>query len=116
MDEKEHKKMKQESYEDIPDFTMDTVAQDKEPGKDGLQVVGLEYEDEDGMQDNPHIVKIYPGDAIAFYSYDWIETNNEGNEDNTHNSKDSPPPTGPFMNYRSLHTGMTAEKEKWIAT
>lgn len=100
---------------------METVGKDKTPGKDGILVVGSEYEFEDGsIYDNPNIVKVNPGDAIAFYSYDWIETKNNdsnGRLDSSPPNPDQSPPTGPFMNFRSLHTGMTAtKKEKWIAT
>lgn len=100
---------------------METVAKDKTPGKDGILVVGSEYEFENGsIDDNPNVVKVNPGDAIAFYSYDWIETKNKnevsGDLDSSSN-KDQPPPTGPLMNFRSLHKGMTATQgEKWIAT
>ena len=98
---------------------MDNVAQDKVPGKDGLLVVGSEYEHNEkekvGVGSN-HIVKVNPGDAIVFYGYDWIETNQQNATDSIMEDGDFPP-TGPLMNYRSIHTGLTADKdEKWIAT
>lgn len=100
---------------------MEQIVKEKNPGRDGLQVVGSEYDemDETQLENNPHIVQVNPGDAIAFYNYDWIENNNENEKSDEVSEvvdKESPPPTGPFMNYRSLHTGMTAAKEKWIAT
>ena len=103
--------------ESIPDMTMDTVATDKVPGRDGILIVGVEgandYENHDA-----HVVKVQPGDAIVFYSYDWIETDKgiDQREKGDCDSKDLPPPTGPFMNWRSIHSGQETDREKWIAT
>ncbi len=95
---------------------METVAEDKIQGRDGLLVVGSEYEGGE-ESDTPHIVKIKPGDALVFYSYDWIETNQNGNTEKELELERGPPPTGPLMNFRALHCGLTASKdEKWIAT
>lgn len=52
--------------DDIPDLTMDNIAIDKSQGKDGLLVVGREYE---GIIDDKHIIRVNQGDAIAFYRY-----------------------------------------------
>ena len=105
-------------------MTMDNYAKDKVKGEDGLLVVGSEYEtnEEDDVSTiasgmNNHVVKVNPGDAIVFYSYDWIESYDANDNIDQLVDRDGPPPTGPIMNFRALHTGLTTEKsEKWIAT
>jgi len=61
------------------------------PGKDGILVSG------DSVLNNPHVVLVEQGDAVAFYSYD-----SEGGED-----------------WQSIHAGLPCrydEDGKWIAT
>jgi hypothetical protein len=112
-------KMIQEE-ESPPDMTMDRVIADKIPGRDGVLIAGLE--DIKGMDihdSNGHVVKIQPGDAVVFYNYDWIETDNRveliRQKENV-DSRDLPPPSGPLMNWRSIHSGQKTNREKWIAT
>lgn len=90
---------------EIPDMAADNVAADKIPGQDGLLVVGAENDTR--YETNDNILRINRGDAIVFYNYDWIEK-----------MADDPnvPPTGPMLNWRSIHSGMETEKEKWIGT
>ena len=104
--------------EDVPDMSTNNVAKDKVPGRDGLLVVGSEdFEQEEDWGKNKHVAQVSPGDAIVFYSYDWIETNQEINTASGDKTGEKIPPTGPFMNFRSIHTGLTVTKdEKWIAT
>ena len=111
--------MRQEE-ELIPDMTMDTVAADKIPGRDGVLITGLErMRGIDDDESNGHVVKIKPGDAVVFYNYDWIETDKEvelEREKENAETLDLPPPSGPFMNWRSIHSGQKTNREKWIAT
>jgi hypothetical protein len=60
--------------------------------------VGDEYESKDD-NDNPHVVRVRAGDAVVFYNYEYNEEI-----------------SGPIMSWRSLHAGMPASQEKWIAT
>jgi hypothetical protein len=73
----------------------------KVPGQDGVWIVGDEYEskDKDIIDDNPHVVRVGAGDAVVFYNYEYNEEI-----------------SGPIMSWRSLHAGMPASQEKWIAT
>ena len=99
-------------------MTMNNVAKDKIKGKDGLLIVGSESDD--SLEINSHVIKVNPGDAIVFCNYDWIDSYNRSDSGHLEidgDSKDMPPPTGPFINFRSIHTGLTTTKdEKWIAT
>jgi hypothetical protein len=70
----------------------------KVPGQDGVWIVGDEYESKDD-NDNPHVVRVRAGDAVVFYNYEYNEEI-----------------SGPIMSWRSLHAGMPASQEKWIAT
>jgi 2OG-Fe(II) oxygenase superfamily len=51
-----------------------------------------------GHQNNHHVVQVQPGDAIVFYNY----------QDH--------PEHGRIMSWKSLHCGLPATREKWIAT
>ena len=92
--------------DEIPDMTSGDVAQDKTPGKDGLLVVGI---NDEHHEPSKHVVRVKPGDAIVFYNYDWIDNYSQDSDDEI-------PPTGPIMNWRSIHSGMETDQEKWIAT
>jgi hypothetical protein len=65
--------------------------------------------------DNPHVVKIKPGDAIAFYNYQWMSTKklhrNHDCSTTISTNKDSL-----MINWRSIHSALPASQEKWIAT
>mmetsp|Transcript_24610 Transcript_24610/g.30267 ORF Transcript_24610/g.30267 Transcript_24610/m.30267 type:complete len:411 (-) Transcript_24610:20-1252(-) len=113
----------EEYYVDLPEDMYTDVAKNKVAGKNGLLIVGSEYdekieEEKEGVDFNKHIVRVQPGDALVFYSYDWINSNTlKGGNGRSSASKDESPPTGPIMNYRSVHSGLTTTKsEKWIAT
>jgi len=99
------------------------MATDKIPGRDGVLVIGEldkccnmnDYDD-----DNPHVVKIKPGDAIAFYNYQWTSAKEEEGQKTLHRNhncstictnKDSL-----MINWRSIHSALPASQEKWIAT
>ena len=80
-----------------PEMTLESVGMvdDKHPGKNGLLVVGKESELEEG----PHVVRIQSGDSVVFYNYEFSQELNN-----------------PIMNWRSLHAGLTTDREKWIST
>ena len=94
-------------------------AASREPGKDGLLVVGKEglesyiahsllptnHEEleEDGPSSPRRVVKIEPGDALLFYNY------------NGKSQSDSSPPQD-LRDYHSIHASLTVPEEKWIAT
>jgi 2OG-Fe(II) oxygenase superfamily len=79
----------------------------KKPGRDGLCMAshddGLDMPDGDmqtsiDQKSNNHVVLVQPGDAIVFYNY----------QDH--------PEHGRIMSWKSLHCGLPATREKWIAT
>lgn len=72
------------------------MTEGKIPGEHGIWIVGDEYE---GDLASPHIVRVSAGDAVVFYNYEF---------DQEHGC--------PIMSWRSLHAGMPASSEKWIAT
>lgn len=120
LDKDEYDKLKHSNtQDDIPDLTINNVAKDKIKGKDGLLIVGSEndLDDNTSLENNSHIIKVNPGDAIVFYNYDWIDSYNRSDLNDLEIDGDIPPPTGPFINFRSIHTGLTTTKdEKWIVT
>ncbi len=95
-----------DDFDDIPDMTSGNVAHDKTPGKDGILVVGMH---DQNYASGKNVVRVLPGDAIVFYNYDWIENYRLDSDDEI-------PKTGPFINWRSIHSGLTVSEEKWIAT
>ena len=92
--------------DEIPDMRSGNVAQDKTPGEDGLLLIGV---NDKNHVPSKNVVRVKPGDAIVFYNYDWIVNHCPDSENGT-------PPTGPIINWRSIHSGETAAEEKWIAT
>jgi 2OG-Fe(II) oxygenase superfamily len=74
----------------------------KTPGNDGVLIVGSELGvvDDFLIESNPHVIRVNAGDTVVFYNYEFVEQNGL-------------PPT---MAWRSLHAGLPAAKEKWIAT
>lgn len=106
-----------ESYSDqledseIPDMRSTDVIKEKRPGRDGLVIVSQKdasFEDYSGPGKN-HVVRVNRGDAIVFYNYDWIVKLHQGEIDDV-------PDTGPLINWRSIHSGLHTQEEKWIAT
>lgn len=94
---------------EIPDMKSPDIAKDKYPGRDGLVIISDKDESYEEDIDNRHIIRVCPGDAVAFFNYDWIVNFDE----EMHNDV---PPTGPLMNWRSIHSGLSTKDEKWIAT
>ena len=83
-----------------PQMTLEgtRMTEGKVPGKHGIWVVGDEFEGDPPT--DPHIVKVCAGDAVVFYNYE-LDVGYGG---------------APTMAWRSLHAGMPASREKWIAT
>lgn len=73
------------------------MTEGKNPGQDGIWIVGNEYKASD--ENNQHIVRVEAGDAVVFYNYEFNEESG-----------------APIMAWRSLHAGMPTNHEKWIAT
>jgi len=73
----------------------------KTPGNDGVLIVGSELGNIDHslIESSPHVTRVNAGDTVVFYNYEYAEENG-----------------APTMAWRSLHTGLPAAKEKWIAT
>jgi hypothetical protein len=102
-------------YTDMPTIKLqgntDTLLRNKQPGHHGLLIVGDEVApEENGSPESTyhphHVVRIHPGDAVAFYNYEpsWY-----------HQYHDAP--RLPIqMAWRSLHCGLPAKSTKWIAT
>jgi len=67
-------------------------------GKDGVWIVGTENSE---MREGPHVIRVNPGDAVAFYNYENMIIDGS---------------SSPVTNWRSLHAGMPTNQEKWIAT
>ena len=85
-----------------------SLTQDKVPGKDGVLVADPSFlrqlEEQTTttttiVEEGPTVVSVSAGDAVVFYNYEY----NEELESS-------------IMSWRSLHCGMPAQKEKWIAT
>lgn len=94
---------------EIPDMKSPDIAKDKYPGRNGLVIISDKDESYEEDMNNRHIVRVRPGDAVAFFNYDWIINFDE----EMHNDV---PRTGPLMNWRSIHSGLSTKDEKWIAT
>jgi hypothetical protein len=94
---------------EIPDMRSPEIAKDKHPGRDGLVIISDNDSSYEMDFNSQHIVRVHPGDAVAFFNYDWIVNFDEKIHDDV-------PRTGPLMNWRSIHSGLSTEEEKWIAT
>ena len=94
---------------EIPDMRSPDIAKDKQPGRDGLLIISDNDESYEKEIDSHHIIRVRPGDAVDFFNYDWIVNLEEEKEGDI-------PPTGPLMNWRSIHSGLCTTEEKWIAT
>lgn len=73
--------------------------QKKKPGIDGICIVGETENDNEDVDDNQHFVKVKQGDAVVFYNYDYNADDQKLEE-----------------RWKSLHCGLPASYEKWIAT
>jgi hypothetical protein len=112
----------EDEEEATPQMTLsgEGMAVDKQPGKDGVLVIGKmdhKYTNK-AERDNRHVVQIEPGDAIVFYNYQWADKEEVRGNLDVHHSK-STTDSGECaltMNWRSLHCGLPASQEKWIAT
>jgi hypothetical protein len=107
----------------------DTLLQNKQPGRHGLLFVGDEVylggndddddddvEEEHGLEGeskHPHVVRIHPGDAVAFYNYEPSSHHHHDDDDGDDDTRRSLPIQ---MAWRSLHCGLPAKSIKWIAT
>ena len=73
-----------------------------QPGEDGILVVGgrdaLRYPD-----NSPSVVKVKPGDAVVFYSFDTTNFDEDGDSEAT-------------IDWRAIHAGLPASEDKVIAT
>jgi hypothetical protein len=114
---------KEDEEETPPEMklTGEGMAVDKVPGKDGVLVVGkMDHKYmSNNDDDSPHVVQIEPGDAIVFYNYQWMSKKDmrekmdfDRDDRTTMNLQEEML----MMNWRSLHSGLPATQEKWIAT
>jgi hypothetical protein len=113
----------QEEDEETPPqmkLTGEGMAADKLPGKDGVLVIGkMDHKYMNKAEyDNHHVVQIQQGDAIVFYNYQWVDTQEFNGNMGVNRSKTTMHggEHALTMNWRSLHCGLPASQEKWIAT
>jgi len=86
---------------------------DETPGHHGLLVVGSEHNSKGDAYSfssesvsNATVVPIQPGDALAFYNYDFFSEEIETDD----------VLVAPVRNWKAIHSALPASKEKWIAT
>jgi len=112
----------QEEDEEIPPqmkLTGEGMAVDKLPGKDGVLVIGkMDHKYMNKAEYDNHVVQIQPGDAIVFYNYQWVDMQEVNGNMGVNRGKTTTDggERALAMNWRSLHCGLPASQEKWIAT
>lgn len=99
-----------------------SMTQDMTPEKDGLLVASssLFLRNDNNTRKkhvNPHRVEVQPGDAVVFYNYNPSpqDTPPQPQASSEKDDKDSCT-SNMTMDWRSLHAGLPAPEEKWIAT